>query len=136
MKIWNGYGSEHSMNLVMIGRFEKEEDAARVKEIIDGLTKQVRSDEEAGYIKIGSPVDRYTDSMLDLLSKMNVSIIGPTEVEQFAYEFKIKRDGSQIVITTEESEISALFKVLVSKGARVEVFSAHDYPETGYGRGK
>ncbi|HGF4754077.1 TPA: DUF6375 family protein, partial [Escherichia coli] len=23
MKIWNGYGSEHSMNLVLIGKFKQ-----------------------------------------------------------------------------------------------------------------
>lgn len=136
MKIWTEYGSEHSMNLVMIGRFENEEDAVKVKEIIDGLTKQVRSDEEAGKIKVGFPADRYTDVMLDLLGKMNVGSIGPTEVEQFAYEFKIKREKTQIVITTEEADISALLKILVGKGARVEVFSAHNFPNTEYGRGK
>ena len=30
MKIWNGYGSEHSMNLVMIGRFKTVGEAEKV----------------------------------------------------------------------------------------------------------
>jgi hypothetical protein len=136
MKIWNGYGSEHSMNLVMIGRFKNEEDAVKTKEIIERLTEKVRSDEGAGRIKIGAQTDRYASGMLDLLGKMNISVIGPSEVEQFAYEFKIRSTDKQLIITTEEIDVSALLKVLVSEGARVEVFSAHDHPDSEYGRGK
>jgi len=136
MKIWNGYASEHSMNLVMIGRFKNEEDAAKTQEIIERLTEQVRSDEEAGRIKIGAETDRFTEGMMDLLEKLKVYLFGPAEVEQFAYDFKTKIEGKQIVITTEESDVSALFKVLIDRGAHVEIYSAHNEPETPYGRGK
>ena len=35
----------------------------------------------------------------------------------------------QVVITTDEPDVSAFLKLMVDKGARVEVFSAHDYPD-------
>jgi len=38
--------------------------------------------------------------------------------------------------STDEIEVSALLKILLDKGARVEVYSAHVYPDTEYGRGK
>src|SRR6266481_7179904 len=44
MKIWYGYGSEHSMRLVMIGHFREVTDAERAKEAIDRLTAQVSAD--------------------------------------------------------------------------------------------
>ncbi|EUA59807.1 hypothetical protein I550_2955 [Mycobacterium intracellulare 1956] len=34
------------------------------------------------------------------------------------------------MITTDESDVQALLKVLLDGGARVEVYSAHDYPDT------
>lgn len=135
MKVWNGYGSEHSMNLVMIGRFKKEEDAAKTQEIIERLTEQVRADEKSGRLKIGG-TERFTEEMLDLLGKLEVHILGPSEVEQFAYDFSIKKQAKQLVITSEESDVSAFFKVLIDHGAHVEIYSAHNEPDTSYGRGK
>jgi len=39
-------------------------------------------------------------------------------------------------LTTEEFDISAFLKVMFSEGARIEVYSAHNYPDTAYGRGQ
>jgi hypothetical protein len=136
MKVWQLFGSEHSANLVMIGRFKEVGDATKAKEIIDSIIEQVRADEEAGRIKIGDQTDRYSRGMLDLLGKVEVHSIGPAELEQFAYEVTLKVESNAIVLTTEEIDVSAFLKVLLDKGARVEVYSAHDYPGTEHGRGK
>jgi hypothetical protein len=136
MKLWFGYSSEHSSNLVMIGRFKDLGDAAEAKEIIEQLTEQVRADEQAGLLKIGELADRYTDDMLNLLQKVKVHSIGPAELEQFAYDVGIKVENKEVVLTTEEYDVSAFLKVLLDKGARVEVYSAHDYPDTAHGRGR
>lgn len=135
MKIWYQHGSEHSANLVMIGHFENAADAMKAKEIIDALTEQVSEDQSKGTLTLGSPTDRYGDEMLDLLLCLNISI-GPQEVEQFAYEFSVKVDGNDLVLTTEELDISAFLKVMYLNGARVEIYSAHDYPDTLHGRGR
>ena len=45
MKIWNGYGSEHSMNLVLIGKFKQEQDAVKVEKDIKTLSTQAEKDE-------------------------------------------------------------------------------------------
>jgi Family of unknown function (DUF6375) len=136
MKIWYQYGSEHSANLVMIGHFEDFADATKAKEIIDALTTQVREDESNGALTIGHPSERYGDAMLDLLGKLNVNSIGPNEIEQFVYDVKIQAQGNDLVLTTNELDISAFLKVMIDGGARVEVYSAHDYPDTGHGRGR
>lgn len=136
MKIWYQYGSEHSANLVMIGHFTDATEAARAKEIIDELTEQVSADQTNGSLVVGSPSTRYTDAMLDLLSRVKVHSIGPGELEQFIYDVSVKVDGSDVVLTTDESDVSAFLKVMFDRGARVEVYSAHDYPDTEYGRGR
>ena len=50
MKIWNAFGTEHSMNLVMIGRFKEVRNAEEAKRLIDRLTEQV-IDEEMWHTK-------------------------------------------------------------------------------------
>ena len=135
MKIWYQYGSEHSANLVMIGRFEDATEATKAKEIIDAITKQVVDDEGSGTLVIGSPSERYGNEMLALLGRLNIGSIGPQELEQFAYEVDVKVEGSDIVLTTDELDISAFLKVMFLRGARIEVYSAHDHPGTGHGRG-
>ena len=136
MKIWQQHGSEHSANLVMIGHFKDATEATRAKEIIDALTRQVVEDQDTGALVLGSPSERYGKAMGDLLSKLNVATIGPRELEQFLYDVNVTLEGSRIILTTEEIEISAFLKVMFDRGARIEVYSAHNYPETEYGRGR
>jgi len=136
MKIWTGYGSEHSMNLVMIGRFKEARDADKVKQLIDQLVERVNAEPDA-YRSDADPQDRrFSDAMRELLWSAELHSIGPTELEQFAYHAGVQVNGSEVIVTTEESEISAFLKVLIDKGARVEVYSAHFHPDTGYGRGR
>lgn len=136
MKTWYQHGSEHSANLVMIGHFEDATEATKAKEIIDAFTKQVAEDQDKGTLVLGSPSERYGAEMLDLLGRLNVTSIGPQELEQFAYEVTVKLKGSKIVLTTEEIDISAFLKVMFARGARIEVYSAHKHPDTGHGRGR
>ena len=135
MKIWYGYGSEHSMNLVMIGEFEDVKSAADAMKVINDVTGQVDADVDAGQIEIGEHAERFSDQMLNLLIDSNVLTVGVDEVQQFAYDVNVEHDGSSIVITTDEADVSAFLKVMLHKGARVQIYSAHDFPETGYGRG-
>ncbi len=136
MKIWYQHGSEHSANLVMIGHFKDATEATKAKEIIDELTKQAVEDEDKGALVLGSSSERYSDSMLDLLGRLNVASIGPQELEQFLYEVGVKVEGSKMILTTDEVDISAFLKVMFNRGARIEVYSAHNHPDTEYGRGR
>jgi len=136
MKIWYQHGSEHSANLVMIGHFENAAEATKAKEIIDTLTNQVREEESSGTRTVGQPSERYGNAMLDLLGKLNVASIGPRELEQFLYEVSVDVEDSKIILTTEEIDISAFLKVLFDQGARIEVYSAHNHPDSEYGRGR
>lgn len=136
MKIWHEHGSEHSANLVMIGHFEDATEATKAKEIIDELTDQVARDQDSGALVFGSPSGRYSEDMLGLLAQLNVASIGPGELEQFAYEVNIEVEGDKLIFTTDELDIASFLKVLILRGARIELYSAHDHPGTGHGRGQ
>lgn len=133
MKIWNGYGSEHSANLVMIGHFENVRDAEKVKELFARLEQQVLEEERYGRDR-GPEGDRYSDEMSELLREERLWTISAVELEQFEYDVRVEQSGEDIVITTDEMEISAFLKALIERGGRVEVYSAHNYPDTEHGR--
>lgn len=135
MKLWVGYGSEHSSNLVMIGHFKDVDGAKEAKETIDRIAEQVKSEEQSGKIKVGEHNEHFSDSMLALLQQVKTFSMGASELEQFVYDVTVKVEKNDVVVTTDEIEISAFLKILIDRGARLEIYSAHDYPGTGHGRG-
>lgn len=120
MKVWSGYGSEHSMNLVMIGHFKNESGAKKVKRLIDTLAKELE-----GKIEFESSSRRFNEDVAEVLRRLNCFGLSPHELENFLFDFRAKVDGSKLVITTEEEEVSAFLKLMVENEAKVEVFSAH-----------
>lgn len=131
MKVWTGYGSEHSANLVMIGHFREVRDAERAKEVIDKITEQAGKEGFHDSLYTQPSECRYSADMMTVLSSVGLLSIGPRELEQFLYHFSADVDGSTLVIRTDESEISAFLKILIDKGAKVEVYSAHEHPAKG-----
>jgi len=121
------------MNLVMIGEFKEVRDAEEAKRVIDKLIEQVANDADMDQENT-VPQDRFTDAISELLRSVNVYSLAPAELEQFLYDVRVSVESNKVVITTDEIDVSAFLKVLLDKGARVKVYSAHDYPDTGYGR--
>ena len=135
MKIWLGYGTEHSMNLVMVGKFEENEEASQAFAAIHHMMDQATADVESGLLEVGELPDRYTDAMMKLAEDLRFYSLHPAEFEQFVYDVAVDLKDDKIVITTDEADVSAFLKFLVHKGARVEVYSGHHHADTGYGRG-
>lgn len=136
MKIWCGFGSEHSANLVMIGHFKDAGEATKSKAVIDAIASQVSEEVRKGEIVPGEPSGRYGEKISNTLKQVKIWSLAPHELEQFEYEVSVKVDGSDVVLTTDEMDVSAFLKVLIDRGARVEVYSAHEHTDTKYGRGK
>jgi hypothetical protein len=128
MKVWSGYSSEHSANLVMIGKFKSGQDANETNELLRKLIEQAGGDQHAGLINVQGQTERFSDGMMKLLSNANIYVLAPSELEQFNYEHDIRVEGGSVVVRTDEIDVSALLKVLIMRGARVEVYSAHDHP--------
>jgi hypothetical protein len=128
MKIWSGYGSEHSMNLVLIGKFKRVQDAERTEKNIEKLSDQALKDDSHS-VYFAEPEDqRFSGDMLSLLRSLKLNTLGPADLGQLVSEHHLEREGDQITVTTDEAEISAFVKLFIEAGAKVEVFSAHDYP--------
>ncbi|BCU77061.1 DUF6375 family protein [Luteolibacter sp. LG18] len=123
MKIWKAYGSEHSMNLVMVGHFKSEKDAEKTQKIFENLASEL-----AGKVDIGSNNQYFGSEILDIVVKLGCGILSPSELEHFLYDVDTRVEGDRIVITTDETEVAGFFKVMIDNGAKVEIYSAHHYP--------
>jgi hypothetical protein len=127
MKVWTGYGSEHSWNLVMIGRFEQVREAEAAKELIDEFVKKATEELEAGRLQMGEPQGHFSEEMQAFLRERRTHCLGPGEVEQFAYDVTVRQAGNTVELKTNEVDVSAFLKLLIDQKARVEVFSAHHH---------
>ncbi|WP_432284201.1 DUF6375 family protein [Aminobacter sp. BA135] len=132
MKLWNGYGSEHSANLVLIGTFENADKAEEAVKLLQDATDVARADEAAGRLNPGHVATRFSEGVLDLFKRTNLSLEYGNP-EELLYDFDARREGDQVVITTEEMGLNAFIKVLLHGGAKIELYSRHDH-RGPYGR--
>ena len=105
----------------IIGRFKSADDAKKTKQLIDKLTREMGA-------KAYATRERYNDAALRILREAGCYFLSPSELEHFLYDSKTQQKGDKVILTTDESEVSAFFKLLIKNGVQVEVFSAHDYP--------
>ena len=97
MKLWNQYGSEHSMNLVMIGSFKQPGDAEAAKLLRDEITEQVKR--EPDLLKERPPGEsRFSKEMMDFLIKSHLNTVGAAELEQFLYDVSVEKKGNKVIL--------------------------------------
>lgn len=129
MRIWHSYGSEHSMDLVLVGTFETVSGAAAAIERMEALKTLAEADWEEDDWR--HPDERMPAPLADELRKLKLYEMGRPDVDIYAYEHTVERKGTTVRIWTEESEVQGFLKVLIHLGARVEVFSRHHWNEDG-----
>ena len=123
MKIWSNYGSEHSANLVMIGHFKTIKDAKEANHMINTLRDKLE-----GLINPDDIIVKYDKKVRDLLDELHCYMLMPNELQQFLYSTYPELKGDIIEIKTDEDDVSAFMKIMINKGAKLEIYSAHDYP--------
>ena len=123
MKLWYGYGSEHSANIEMIGHFKSVEDARDVYKLFERLAEEAND-----LVDASAPPDHFSEDALKLLRELRVHSLQPFELEQFLYANHPELKNDRIVLSTDEIDVSAFFKLMVSNGAKVQILSRHDYP--------
>ena len=123
MKIWNSYGSEHSLNLVIIGSFKEEYEAEEFEKLTEKVTHFLSENSE-----FDVEADRFDRKTLDFLARENLFSLSPQQLGHLLYDVNVSRHGKKIRVSSDD-DVNAFISLLIHKGARVEVFSAHDYPE-------
>lgn len=134
MRIWRSYGSEHSMNLVLVGTFESVSAAEAAVERMEAL--QALAEQEWAADDWRRQDERMSDAVLNTLRELKLYDMGRFDVEMYAFEHTIERSESTVRIATDESDVQGFLKVLINLGARVEVFSRHEWNEDGTPRSR
>nr|WP_315227988.1 DUF6375 family protein [uncultured Albidiferax sp.] len=116
------------MNLVLIGHFKQAQDASKTLSEIKALKDQARKDDVEFGILTPPEDHRFSNAMMELFRTLQIYNLGPNEIGQLLSEHDIEESGPKLTLTTEESEISAFVKLFIEAGAKVEIFSRHDYP--------
>jgi hypothetical protein len=128
MKIWIGHGSEHSFSLVLIGHFVDEANARRATERFRRLKAAAESEPP----KQGWQTDeRFSTGMLALLQELKLYELSPTDVDNFVFDHTVDVSGKEVRIETDEAEVQGFLKVLINGGAKIEIFSTHDWTADG-----
>lgn len=126
MKIWQGFGSEHSAKLRLVGTFKTVADAQRVNEDVNSLQAMVLKHEN----EILSQPDKYPEEILHALSRQirGGASIHPKDLEDFFMFEGFEQNGNQLIMETDDEGWAGLIKLFVNNEAKVEVFSRHFYP--------
>ena len=123
MKIWFNYGSEHSLNIALIGHFKKAVDAKAFEQDLENLKKFLQENSNYKFNILS-----FDPSIKEYLAKEQIAFLSPEQLDQILSYEVLKRDGAKIEVTSDEL-LDGLVSWMIMKGAKVEIFSLHDYPE-------
>ena len=126
MKIWQTYGSEHSMNLVMIGHFSRIDDAVQTKKTIDNLKENLLDK-----ISIEITDTRYSDSIRDLLLETENFSLSQSEIEHWSPSRRMYLEGDTLILVTDQLDVSGFFKLMIRNGGKVEIVPIQNCSEEG-----
>lgn len=123
MKLWMGYGSEHSANLVMLGKFKTAEDATGFLAELEKLEKLIQEDDSSDDVYREFP-KRIMDEVFNGRIRF-CSDFAPKDLEDFRMDLQRHQRVEDQRIVEFKSDVTGwagLIKMMVNAGARVEVF--------------
>lgn len=123
MKIWKSFSAEHSAKLRIVGKFKNAEDLKSARETIEALTNEVMKQDVCRLEKASC-----TKEIENILHNSNIYNIGEEDLIHFTHAHSIDYESDSVVINTDELDIQGLIKVLIKNGAKIEMYSKHDYP--------
>lgn len=123
MKFWTGYGSEHSANLVMLGKFKTAEDATGFLSELEKLERLIQEDDSGDDVYREFP-KRIMDEVFNGRIRF-CSDFAPKDLEDFRMDLHHRQLTDDRTIVEFKSDVTGwagLIKMMVNAGARVEVF--------------
>ena len=135
MKMWRGFGSEHSANLMMIGRFTSADDAEVALKEFERITEIVQSEFDEDEFEEDDSSIFLNEAITSILTGLKLYDFSARDVEHFVREHSVRRQGAELRIWTDDTDVNGFLKFLLNKRARIEVYSVHDFPDEQEPRG-
>lgn len=111
----------------MIGKFKEAENAKEAMAALESIRELAEEERLSGILNENSR--NYSKKMLDTIISTNVHGISPRDLLQLCQDVNINHEGNVITIKTNETDVSAFITLLISKCAKIEIFSTHNYSE-------
>jgi len=130
MKIWTGYGSEHSANLVMLGKFKTPEDATGFLAELEKLERLIQEDDSGDDVFRKFP-KKIMDEVLGERIRF-CSNLAPKDLDDFRMDLqRYQRDDDQTIVEfkSDETGWAGLIKMMLNAGARIELFEESNAKE-------
>lgn len=120
MKVWKSFSGDHSAKLRIIGTFKTVEDAKEAADTFNDLLAVEEKDKGKNLY--------FSDEVMEVMKKHNFHSFSEQDPQQLDLFYALEPKGNEIIVETNEVEVQALLKVLLHKGAKIELYSQHDYP--------
>jgi len=121
MKIWKSFSSDHSDKLRIIGKFKTSKDAQDAaiafNELLDCKSKF-----------IDDPDYPYSEAFREIMDKHKV-YLNPSAGEDFNYLYPMHPEKNKIIVETDDFAIQAVSQIFNRYGAKIEIYSRHNYPD-------
>ena len=130
MKIWTGYGSEHSANLVMLGKFKTPEDATNFLKELEKLERLIQEDNSRDDV-----FRKFPEKILDEICSGRIRFcndFAPKDLNDFRMDLqRYQRDDDQTIVEfkSDETGWAGLIKMMLNAGARIELFEESNAKE-------
>ena len=129
MKVWNSHSSEHSAKIVLVGEFKTVEDANALMKELTEFEEMLRPHAQECY----DAPERYPEEVKNALYEgkkfPHAQYVYSGELQQFVCDHDLDQSENKVVIHSDEYEWGGVLKMLITAGAKISVFSSHDYPE-------
>lgn len=132
MRVWQGFGSEHSHKLVLVGRFANARDAEMAEQRFDQLREV--AGEEADSIDWDNANPGFSEALYEKLKELGATDMSGADVDGLRLLDGLDRTGDTVRLRTDDAELQGLLKLLFSYGARVEIYSSHHWTPDGQSR--
>lgn len=130
MKFWIGYGSEHSANLVMLGKFKSVEDATGFLAELEKLERLVQADNSGEDV-----FRRFPKQILDKVVTDQIrfcSDLAPKDLDDFRMDLQrrqLAEDRTMLEFRSDVTGWAGLIKMMLNAGATIKVFDEHNTTE-------
>ena len=127
MKIWYGFSSEHSSRMKIVGHFKSSDNAKQFLGDLEKMRSLVEANTEACF----NTPEEFPRQILDSLFKGEVrhaQTLASHDLMDFANEMSIEDNDCNVTISSSEWNWAGVIKMMIESGARIEMFSEHDYP--------
>ncbi len=129
MKTWTGYGSEHSANLVMLGKFKTAEDATSFLAELGKLERLIQEDDSGDEVFRKIPKKIMDEICSERIRFCNN--LAPKDLDDFRMDLRKQLSDNQTIVEfrSDETGWAGLIKMMINAGARVEVFDESNATE-------